>query len=833
LFKSYTCFAPCTSLIPAEHKYEQIRDDEVEVKVDFCGVCHTDLAFAIRNGLGLGTFPHTPGHEVIGRIVKVGGNVDQKRIGQRVGVGFFKRSCHSESCVKCSEGDDNLCPIAEPVLATNGAHGGFGEIVRCEDKWAIPIPEGLDPAAAAPLLCGGCTVWSPIDRFNLKGKKVGLLGLGGLGHLFCKFCTALDNEIWVFSHSKEEKAEDAARFGVREIIDVNDKERKDQLKETLDFLLVTSYEDLDWSPFIEIIKPGGTMCWVGWVHLPISIAPFPLIWKQRSIVGSNVASSKQIADMLDFCVKHNIVADAEIHSMQEINGVLNKFIKQGFKYRAVLTAGPVELADEEGLPSMLDAALKATGDYAVNTAHSAVERMKEVPDMAKSAASAVATGAHQVAQFAKQIVLGEHAGAKSAQELSSPLKPGETAFKSFTCFAPGTSLVPAVHKYGPLKDDEVEIKVDFCGLCHTDLAVGIRNAAGVAEYPHTPGHEIIGRIQKVGANVDQKRIGERVGLGFITRSCRSCELCQQGDDHLCPNARQVMALNGAHGGFSEIVRCEDRWAIPIPESLESAPAAPLLCAGCTVWSPIDRFNLKGKKVGLMGLGGLGHLFCKFCKALDNEIWVFSHSKEQKEDDAKRFGATEIIDIHDSDRLWQMREKLDFLCITLYKDVDWDSYIDVLKPGGIMCFLGLVHLPVAIGVYPLIWKQRSVVGSCFASSQQIRDMLDFCAKHDIVAEIEQHPMQEINGALNKFIKEGMEYRAVLTAGPIELGTGEGYPTAAEAYAAAAKEKVVDRATSVVESVKSIPDKVKQMASAVGGGMKSTALTGSEVVSQRTL
>jgi len=334
--RGYAAYGAHQNLKPYVFVLPPLKDDEVEIKTICCGCCHTDLSM-IKNDLGLSQYPFVPGHEAIGIITEMGpsarlANPDLK-IGQRVGVGFFKRSCHT--CEFCCKGEENICPNGEPVLAKNASNGGWSEYLHVDAAWAIPIPDELPSELAAPLMCAGITVYAPLMHYKIRaGMKVGVIGLGGLGHLFVKMAKVLGCEIYVFSHT-EEKETDSKMLGAAHFVRHDNKSEMMPLEEQLDFILNTTYANLDWEKFMNVLKPDGNFCFVGFPPSEIKVAPFSLIYKQRRVVGSNVGSPTWLKEMLEFCVRNNITAESEVFSINECNKVIKNFEPDGYRYRAV------------------------------------------------------------------------------------------------------------------------------------------------------------------------------------------------------------------------------------------------------------------------------------------------------------------------------------------------------------------------------------------------------------------------------------------------------------------------------------------------------------------
>lgn len=310
-----------------------------------------------------------------------------------------------------------------------------------------------------------------------------------------------------------------------------------------------------------------------------------------------------------------------------------------------------------------------------------------------------------------------------------------------------------------LAPGHVEIEISHCGLCYSDIHL-IDDDWGMSQYPLVPGHEIVGTIKAVGEGVKHLKVGDRAGVGWQRDACLVCDQCVEGDDNLCAESQPTCV--GAHGGFAQSIRLNGQYAFRIPDGLESENAAPLLCGGITVYSPLKAFDLRANmKVGVIGIGGLGHLALQFAKAFGCEVTAFSHSPS-KEDEARSFGADRFIDNSDAEALEKAAGSLDFIISTVHADLDWNAYLQVLKPKGKLCFVGATPEPIQFPVFSLIMGSRSVVGSPIGSRGRIREMLEFAERHNIKAKTELMPMSKVNEALEHVRNGKARYRVVLDA-----------------------------------------------------------------------
>ncbi|MCE9555305.1 MAG: NAD(P)-dependent alcohol dehydrogenase [Planctomycetes bacterium] len=307
--------------------------EEVEIAVEHCGICHSDLS-VLQNDWGNTVYPAVLGHEVVGRIVAVGEQAKGLQLGQRVGLGWNAKSCMH--CSSCMAGDHHLCATVQATIL--GHYGGFAERVRTHWAWAIPLPESLDGGAVGPLMCGGVTVFAPLDQFDIRPtQRVGVVGIGGLGHLALKFASAWGCEVTAFSSSPS-KFDEARGFGAHHVISSRDSDAIRSLAGTLDMLLVAVNVPLDWSALIATLKPRGRLHVVGAVLEPIPVQAFDLIFAQRSISGSPTGSPSVLAKMLDFAARHKIAPQIERFPMSKINEALDHLRAGKARYRIVLDA---------------------------------------------------------------------------------------------------------------------------------------------------------------------------------------------------------------------------------------------------------------------------------------------------------------------------------------------------------------------------------------------------------------------------------------------------------------------------------------------------------------
>jgi uncharacterized zinc-type alcohol dehydrogenase-like protein len=325
--------------------------------------------------------------------------------------------------------------------------------------------------------------------------------------------------------------------------------------------------------------------------------------------------------------------------------------------------------------------------------------------------------------------------------------------------APGKPLVPFSYDPGPLGAEEVEVAVEYCGLCHSDFSV-LKNDWQNTTYPVVPGHEVVGRVVALGEQAKGLKVGDRVGIGWSAQSCMHCHECLSGDHQLC--ATVVPTILGHHGGFADRVRAHWAWAIPLPEGIDMATTGPLLCGGVTVFTPLAAYGIRPTdRVGIVGIGGLGHMGIKFANAWGCEVTAFT-SSESKSAEARSFGAHHVVSSRDPKALAAAAWTLDLLVITANVSLDWPTYLETLKPKGRLHFVGAIPEPIGFHAFSLIFTQRTISGSPTGSPTMIASMLDFAARHKLAPQVEYFPMSRVNDALEHLAAGKARYRIVLNA-----------------------------------------------------------------------
>jgi len=341
-----------------------------------------------------------------------------------------------------------------------------------------------------------------------------------------------------------------------------------------------------------------------------------------------------------------------------------------------------------------------------------------------------------------------------------------TKVLAYAATSPKTDLAPYRLERRDPRPDDVVIEILFCGVCHSDLHTA-RNDWGWTTYPIVPGHEIIGRVVKVGAAVTAFKAGDSVGVGCLVDSCRHCEACDSGEEQYCGSFVGTYGGVDRHdhtptqGGYSERIVVSESFVLRIPEGMDLKAAAPLLCAGITTWSPLRHWKAgKDSRVAVVGLGGLGHMGLKLAKALGAEVTLFTRSKG-KEADARRLGADHIVLSTDAAEMASVQGHFDLIIDTVPYVHDLNPYLPTLATSGTLVLVGyLGGLEPLLNTVPMILGRKSVAGSLIGGIKETQEMLDFCGEHGITSDVELIKMQDINGAYERMLKSDVKYRFVI-------------------------------------------------------------------------
>ncbi len=311
---------------------------------------------------------------------------------------------------------------------------------------------------------------------------------------------------------------------------------------------------------------------------------------------------------------------------------------------------------------------------------------------------------------------------------------------------------------GPLQRGEVAVRVTHCGVCHSDIHM-IDDDWGRSTFPLVPGHEVIGVVIDRAPDVRDLQIGQRVGVGWQRSSCGTCDPCKRSLDNLCVATQATIV--GAHGGFAERVQVDARYAIAIPDGLDSEGAAPLLCAGITVYSPLVTHGVSATtRLGVIGIGGLGHLALQFGAAFGAHVTAFSRSPS-KEAEARELGADRFVLSTDDDAMEAASGSIDFLLNTVSGDLDWSAWLNILAVRGTFCFVGVPSAPVTVPAFALIGREVAITGSAIGGRERIAEMLELAARHGIAAKTEAVPLEDADIAISKVRANTARYRMVVT------------------------------------------------------------------------
>lgn len=342
-----------------------------------------------------------------------------------------------------------------------------------------------------------------------------------------------------------------------------------------------------------------------------------------------------------------------------------------------------------------------------------------------------------------------------------------TATKAYAAQSPTSGMAPHDIDRRALRDDDVAIEIDYCGVCHTDIHFA-QNDWGFTQYPVVPGHEIIGRVTAVGPAVTSYKEGDVVGVGCMVDSCRTCSACEAGLEQYCSEG-MTGTYNGedrhdhsiTFGGYSERIVVSERFVVSIPDKLDIKSAAPILCAGITTYSPLRHYGVKaGHKVGVIGMGGLGHMGVKFAKALGAEVTIFTRS-ESKVGEAKKQGADHVVVSTDEEQMKAVTETFDFMLDTVPVQHDINPYLNALRYDGTHIMVGLLEpLEPALQTGALVFKRRVLAGSLIGGMPETQEVLDFCAEHNITCDVEMLDIRNLNEAYERMKKGDVKYRFVI-------------------------------------------------------------------------
>jgi uncharacterized zinc-type alcohol dehydrogenase-like protein len=349
----------------------------------------------------------------------------------------------------------------------------------------------------------------------------------------------------------------------------------------------------------------------------------------------------------------------------------------------------------------------------------------------------------------------------AAQQLTSNLPA-----RAYAAQSSSSGLAPWDFERRPVGPHDVLMEIKYCGVCHTDIHF-VRNEWGISVYPMVPGHEIVGVVTRVGAHVKKYKEGDTVGVGCMVESCRVCDNCNEGQQQYCLNGN-TFTYNGpeketggiTYGGYSNQMVVNEDFVLRVADSLPLQKVAPLLCAGITTYSPLRRWKIgKGHKVGVVGLGGLGHMAVKFAASFGAEVTVLSTSP-QKREDALKLGAHHFVVTKDEEQVKKAGNNFDFIVDTVATRHDYNLYLTMLKTKGTLICLGAPPEPIEIAAFSLLFQGREVAGSLIGGIAETQEMLDYCAEHNITADVEVIDIKDINHAYERMERSDVKYRFVI-------------------------------------------------------------------------
>lgn len=333
MFHGYAAAGPGMRLEPYDFEPAPLGPEDVEIAVTHCGICHTDVHL-VNNDWGLSAYPLVPGHEAVGEVSAAGSAVKSLRRGDRVGVGWLSATCGQ--CEQCVEGHENNCAGWQPTCL--GRPGGFSDRIRVDHRWAFEIPKGLASDEAGPLMCGGATMHTPLQDHEVRdGARVGIVSIGGLGHMGIQFARARGCKVTAFSTTPEKEAE-CREMGAEDFVVLGDEASLSARGGTLDFIATTTPTDLPWDSMMALLRPRGTLCLIGVPASAVQFQAFPMIAGHKRIVGSNTGSRAGIKSMLETAAKKGVRPLIERHAMSDVNGAMERVAKNKVRYRAVLVA---------------------------------------------------------------------------------------------------------------------------------------------------------------------------------------------------------------------------------------------------------------------------------------------------------------------------------------------------------------------------------------------------------------------------------------------------------------------------------------------------------------
>ncbi|KAI4314443.1 hypothetical protein L6164_027351 [Bauhinia variegata] len=615
-------------LSPFHFSRRENGDNDITVRILYCGICHTDLHL-LKNKFGISTYPMVPGHEIVGEVIKVGSSVTKFSVGDKAGVTGIVGTCGS--CSNCNQGMETYCP---KLIITFGGHyhvesvnyGGYSDKMVVNDAMKY---YGLDKS----------------------GLHLGVVGLGGLGHVAVKFAKAFNIKVTVLSTSIGKRKEALEQLGADEFLLSNDQKQLQDAMNTMDGIIDRISAPHSLHPLVRLLKTNGKLILVGITTSPPDLPSLALITGRKMIGGSSGGGMRETQEMIDFAAKHNITAQVEVIPMDYVNTALGRLANNDVKYR---TNG----------------------------------------------------------------------------------------------------------------EKDVTLKVLYCGIGHSDIHFS-KNELGMSIYPLVPGHELVGEVREVGSSVTKFSVGDIAGVGALVGSCGSCYNCDEGLENYCPKSIYTLSSryhDGSitYGGYSDHIVVEEHFAVFIPKTLPLDGTAPLLSAGITVYSPMKLHGLDkpGLHLGVVGLGGLGHMAVKFAKAFNMKVTIMSTSPTKKEEALERLCADAFLLSNQQEELQDARSTMDGIIDTVSAPHSLYPLVDLLKTRGKLIMVGAATFAPELPYLSLLRGGKIIGSSLSGGLKETQEMIDFAAKHNVTAEVEVIPMDYVNTANERILKNDVKYRFVI-------------------------------------------------------------------------
>ncbi|CAK7357528.1 unnamed protein product [Dovyalis caffra] len=705
---------PSGVLSPYQFSRRALGNDDVSLKITHCGVCYADVAWS-KNKLGDSRYPLVPGHEIVGIVKDVGPNVRHFKVGDHVGVGTYVNSCRE--CEYCNDREEVSCEKGS-VFTFNGidvdgsiTKGGYSSYIVVHERYCFQIPHNYPLASAAPLLCAGITVYNPMKqhKMNQPGKSLGVIGLGGLGHMAVKFGKAFGLKVTVLSTSISKKEEALTVLGADNFVITSDQEQMKALSKSLDFIIDTASGDHPFDPYMSLLKTAGVFVLVGFPS-EVKFSPANLLivvqirTRQWVLVYYMLRGSGKDDVSLHIVESAVLMKTKKERALSVLLGDIF-VVKSDQEQKKVLSKSLdfiMYTASGDNLFDPCISLLKTAGVLVLVAPKAPLEQMglnkhllpivivlHQLADVYRPfyAASSFPSCCHDLLNISWFHDFYCAEGSMSSESVKEDCL-------AWAARDPSGVLSPYQFSRRALGNDDVSLKITHCGVCYADV-IWSKNKHGDSRYPLVPGHEIVGIVKDVGPNVRHFKVGDHVGVGTYVNSCRECEYCNDREEVSCEKG-SVFTFNAidadgsiTKGGYSSYIVVHERYCFRIPHDYPLASAAPLLCAGITVYNPMKqhKMNQPGKSLGVIGLGGLGHMAVKFGKAFGLKVTVLSTSISKKEEALTVLGADNFVITSDQEQMKAYSKSLDFIIDTASGDHPFDPYMSLLKTAGVFVLVG--------------------------------------------------------------------------------------------------------------------------------------------------